>query len=200
MATTCSSASHPGAPSLSKHASWGLTATQAGPAATTAARQCSTTAAAVRDRDRRGSSDPEPPRRSSSPGQSAAGSGSSPSTTRLRRSSTSAASRSAKCPVNPPTRPEAVPCLFRASDNQAQRGRGERAEPRPSASENAAGRFEPRLAALDRGLQRAPRAEARNAARGDLYPLAGLGVDALASAAFGDRELPEAGEVEDRKS
>ena len=51
IATTCSSASQPGAPRRSKQASWGLTATQAGPAASIAARQCSITASAVRPRE-----------------------------------------------------------------------------------------------------------------------------------------------------
>ena len=72
-----------------------FTATQAGPAATIAARQCSVTASAVRIRARWGESAP-PPTPSTASGHSAAGSGSSPRTTRLRRSSTSAASRSAK--------------------------------------------------------------------------------------------------------
>ena len=52
IATTCSSASQPGAPSRSKQASCGLTATHAGPAATIAARQCSVTASAARARAR----------------------------------------------------------------------------------------------------------------------------------------------------
>ena len=52
IATTCSSASQPGAPSRSKQASWSLTATHAGPAASIAARQWSVTASAVRARAR----------------------------------------------------------------------------------------------------------------------------------------------------
>src|SRR3954468_23792492 len=44
---TCSSASQPGAPRRSKHASCGLTATQAGPAASISARQWTSTAAAA---------------------------------------------------------------------------------------------------------------------------------------------------------
>ena len=48
--TTCSSASQPGAPSRSKHASCGLTATHAGPAASISARQWASTAAAASSR------------------------------------------------------------------------------------------------------------------------------------------------------
>ena len=86
-------------PRRSKQASWSLTATQAGPAATIAARQCSATASAVSARARSALARPG---RALTPGQSAAGSGSSPSTTRLRRSSTSTASRSAKLQLRSP--------------------------------------------------------------------------------------------------
>ena len=162
-ATVRSSASQPGAPSRSKQASWSLTATQAGPAATMAARQWSATASAVRARARRppsaGAAD-----RSTASGQSAAGSGSSPSTTRLRRSSTSAASRSQKCVANP---------RARTRDSRTSSSR-----------------------ALDGLLQRGAGAEARHLARRDLDLLAGLRVHTLAGAAVGDRELPEAGEVD----
>src|SRR4051812_21354367 len=53
-----------------------------------------------------------------------------------------------------------------------------------------------RLARLDGVLQSRARAEARHAAGGDLDPLAGLRVHALASAAVGHRELAEAREAD----
>src|SRR3954451_13582822 len=53
-----------------------------------------------------------------------------------------------------------------------------------------------RLARLDGVLQSRARAEARHAAGGDLAPLAGLRVHALASAAVGHRELAEAREAD----
>src|SRR5947207_386173 len=50
-------------------------------------------------------------------------------------------------------------------------------------------------AGLDGALQRRAGTEARHLACGDLDPLAGLRVDALAGTALGDGELAEAGEV-----
>jgi len=86
-AQTSVSAAQPGAPSRSKQASCGLTATQAGPARSISSRQWAATAAAARS-----AASPAP---ASCPA-SFAGSGSRPRQTWLRRSSTSAASRSAK--------------------------------------------------------------------------------------------------------
>src|SRR5919106_4035782 len=166
MAMVCSSASQPGAPSRSKQASCGFTATQAGPADTIAARQWSTTASAVWVRAKRPPA-AVPPKRSSASGQSAAGSGSSPSTTRLRRSSTSAASRSQKCSRREP------PVKSCATGVYARSG-----------------------GALDGLLEAGARAETRHPARRDLDLLAGLRVHALPGAPVGDRELPEAGEAD----
>ena len=89
-AQTSASAAHPGAPSRSKQASCGLTATQAGPACSISERQCAATAAAARSAAGAvgaGRAGPVP--------ASFAGSGSRPRQIWLRRSSTSAASRSA---------------------------------------------------------------------------------------------------------
>lgn len=90
---TSASAVQPGAPRRSKQASWGLTATQAGPTRPISERQLAATAAATRS-----AAGPGPGSTPASP----AGSGSSPRQTWLRRSSTSAASRSAKGAVVSP--------------------------------------------------------------------------------------------------
>jgi hypothetical protein len=86
---TSASAAQPGAPSRSKQASWGLTATQAGPARSISSRQWAATAAAARSATVAVAS-PAPS------AASFAGSGSRPRQIWLRRSSTSAVSRSAK--------------------------------------------------------------------------------------------------------
>src|SRR5204863_6249964 len=144
-------ARQPCSPRRSKQASWSLTATQAGPAASIASMQCRATAPPVRT-----ARSPAPSAATTAAGHSPARSGSSPGTTRLRRSCTSAASRSAKCALE--------------------------------AAAPAAG--------LDRLLQGRAGAEARHPAGRDLDALASLRVDALAGAAIGHRELPEAGEVD----
>src|SRR4051794_25626761 len=162
-----SSAAQPGAPSRSKQASCGLTATHDGPAASIASRQWRSTAAPVRAATSSGGAS----RAGSAPtasGQRADGSGSRPSTIWLRRSSTSAASRSAK------------PSL----------GRSPTAYARGSCCCSALG------AALDGVLEGRTGAEPRHAAGGDLDPLARLRVHALTRASIGDRELAEPGEVD----
>src|SRR5437763_12774520 len=83
------SAAQPGAPRRSKQARWGLTATHAGPAASTSAAHCAATAAAARS-----AGDPSAGAASTASGHSRAGSGSSPSTTCDRRSATATTSRS----------------------------------------------------------------------------------------------------------
>ena len=90
--TTSSSTRQPCAPRRSKQASCGLTATQAGPAASMAAAQCAATATAARS-----AGDPSAGAAASACGHRRAGSGSSPRTTWDSRSATRASSRSAKC-------------------------------------------------------------------------------------------------------
>ena len=91
LSTVRSSASHPGEPRRSNHATWGLTATHAGPAASISSSHWAAIAVAARS-----AADPASAAASRACGHSRAGSGSRPRTTWERRRSTAAASRSAK--------------------------------------------------------------------------------------------------------
>ena len=165
IAATCSSASQPGAPSRSKQASCGLTATQAGPAATIAARQWSVTASAVCARARRAApGSPPDPRHGLRP---------------------------QRCRVGVEPEHDTTAALL----NERRKPVGEMRRRAPG-SQGLTRRRRVLRAALDCALQRGAGAEARHPAGGDLDLLAGLRVHALTGAAVGDRELPEAGEVD----
>src|SRR4051812_35047080 len=159
------SAAHPGAPRRSKHATCGLAATHAGPAAAISAAQCASTAAAARS-----AGEPSCGAASTASGHSRAGSGSSPRTTCERRSATSAASRAPKRSV-------------RITDGSADAAAGI-GDPGPL-----------RARLLERSLELGPGRELRHARGRDVDRLAGARVHALARAALGDAELAEAGEV-----
>src|SRR5437763_8285249 len=88
---TSASAAQPAAPSRSKQASCGLTATHAAPAASTTARQCPATAAAARS-----AGDPPAGAGEAAAGHRRIGSGSSPRTTWDSRPVTASTSRSPK--------------------------------------------------------------------------------------------------------
>src|SRR5215213_6201975 len=163
-ATTRSSAAQPGAPRRSKHATCGLAATQAGPAAAMSAEHCATTISAARS----GGGPADAPTAASASGQTRAGSGSRPSTTGDRRAATAAARRSRKAFTRRAVLVKRAP-----------------------AETGARARF---LLAVELLLEPRRRRELGGLARGDLDLLAGRGVHALAGGAVGDAELAEAGD------
>src|SRR6476469_4297850 len=162
---TCSKAAIPPAPSASKNASCGFTATACGATASTIPQQ----------------------KRATSP-RSSIGSrsecGSSPTTSCARLRSTSPARRSAK---------ESVATAIRHHGNAfggAHRKTSEGGLAPPSETTLA-----PRRLGLERRLELAAGRELRHGRRGDLDALTRAWVDALARCAGGRRELAEAREV-----
>src|SRR4051812_37411665 len=178
--TIDSRASQPGKPSRSKHASCGLTATQAGPAASISARQWPSMAAAVSSRVWR------PP----SPRSSAADRSTSCSAMTSRaRDSTSAATASGHSFAGAGSIPRTI-WDSRAATAEARRSpNGVAGDASPATDKSVA-----RPTLLDGLLQARSGREAGDAARGDLHRLAGPRIPPLARAALGDVELPEARE------
>src|SRR5947208_2746087 len=165
----CSKARMPAAPRASKNASCGLTATACGATASTIPQQKRATS----------------PRSSTG---SRSGFGSSPTTICDRFRSTSAARRSAKVSVATAIDRNGNGTGGRPSAAPVERRRAARAALRETVVRS-------RLA-LERGLQLATGRELRNRGRGDLHPLAGARVDALAGGALRGCELAEAREVD----
>src|SRR6266542_2124599 len=160
-------AAMPSAPSASKNASCGLTATACGATASTIPQQ----------------------KRATSPRSSTgnrSGSGSRPTISWLRLRSTSAARRSPKVSVATAISVRLVP----ENDRGPQK-------PRPSAGAFGVTRGRTAsLARLERRLELAARAELRHDRCLDLDALAGTRVDALPGGAGGGRELAETREVD----
>ena len=175
-----SSASQPAKPSRSKHASWGLAATHAGPAASISAREWASTAAAA----------------SAGGGAGAAG---------RSGGDGGAAERGGEAPRGSPVASTRGPPQARR-DRGRSRGRSATRAPRPRrrAVRRSAGagpltagaRHGRRCQLLDGLLEARAGGEARHLAGRDRHRLARAGVATLAGAALGDVELPEAGEAD----
>src|SRR5215218_5229075 len=169
-----SKARKPAAPSASKNASCGLTATACGSTASTMPRQNRSTAAAARA--------------SRSSGGSSSGRGSRPTTSWLRFASTAAATRSPKSVV---TVAVGIERRLLTTPDAAKAAHDRRARPSPESSEEGL----PRPLALDRLLQLATGRELRHGRRRDRHLLARVAwVDALALRPLRRAELPEPGE------
>ena len=184
--SVASSASQPAEPRRSKQASCGLTATQAGPAASISARQWASTAAAASAR-RRGAGPPGAPRRGGSASTSA-------DARRSRCSPDGLAAGPARGWAGSGSIPRTI-CDSRAATAAASRSPKRRAS--PGRAPNVAGaRPAPASVLLDGLLEARAGGEARDAAGGDRHRLARTRVATLAGAALGDVELAEAGEVD----
>ena len=195
--TTSVSAAHPGAPRRSKQASCGLTATQAGPAASISARQCATTAAAARS-----AGVPPVGHRSQRLRPQARGVGIEPEDDlRLavgdHRGQAVGEVRPRRRRARRRTAGDPPVVVFGRGGNRAARGVGTMLSAPLVGGGRAHGRARRCLvsrSAVDGLLQARAGGEARHLRRGDLDRLARAGVHALASTAVGDVELAEPGE------